>query len=148
MFYKSKTNPIPEFRIFEINNDYTFIEKYNFQLNSTEGLNLKTGAIFNDMIKINDNRFSFISSSNDREKLYIILFDFYDNDRRIKERIYQINLFDLYNYKIYKEITTIIYNNFLTLSASACNISTCDDNSDYYSFIIIFRYINGTQKKY
>ena len=71
MFYKSKTNPIPEFRIFEINNDYTFIEKYNFQLNSTEGLNLNTRAIFNDMIKINDNRFSFISSSNDREN-YII----------------------------------------------------------------------------
>ena len=112
MFYRSKMNPIPEFRILEINNNYTFIEKYNFQLNSTEGLNLNTGAIFNDMIKINDNRFSFISSSNDREKLYIILFDFYDNDKRIKERIYKIYLFDLYNYKIYKEITTIIYNNF------------------------------------
>ena len=87
MFFKSKTNLIPEFRIFEINNDYNFTEKFNFQLSFTEGFNLSTGAIFNDMIKINDNRFSFISSSNDREKLYIILFDFYDNDTKIKERI-------------------------------------------------------------
>ena len=146
MFYKSQMNAISQFRIFEINNDYTFTEKYNFQLDSFEYLNLSTKAILNDMIKINGKRFSFISSSNDREKLYIILFDFYDNDRKIKERIYQINLYDLYNYKIYKEITTIIYNNFLTVSASACNNSTCDDSSDYFSFILIFGYINGTDK--
>ena len=126
MFYKSKDNLTPQFRIFEINNDYTFTEKYNFQLNFPTNLNvnLNTGSLFNDMIKINEKRFSFISSSNDRKKLYIIFFDFYDNDRKIKERVYQINLYDLYHYKIYRELTTIIYNNYLTLSASACNTST------------------------
>ena len=142
MFYKSQTNLVPRIRIFEIINAYSFTEKFDFNLNSPVDLN--TGPILNDMIKINEKRFSFISSSNDREKLYIILFDFYDNDRKIKERIYKINLYDLYNYKIYRELTTILYNNFLTLSASACNNSICNDSSDYFSFITIFGYINGT----
>ena len=142
LFYKSQTNLVPQIKIFEISNTYSFTEKFDFNLNSLVDLN--TGPILNDMIKINEKRFSFISSSNDREKLYIILFDFYDNDRKIKERIYKINLYDLYNYKIYRELTTILYNNFLTLSASACNTEACDQNSNYFSFIIIFGYINGT----
>ena len=143
MFYKSNTNLVPRIRIYEINNDYTFTEKFNFDLDSPGDLN--TGPILNDMIKISDKRFSFIGSSNDRTKLYIILFDFYDNDKKIKERIYKINLFDLYNYKIYRELAIISFNNFLTLSASACTTSTCDSNSNYFSFIIIFGYINGTE---
>ena len=71
MFYKSQMNAISQFSIFEINNDYTFTEKYNFQLDSFEYLNLSTKAILNDMIKINDKRFSFMSSSNDRQRKII-----------------------------------------------------------------------------
>ena len=138
IYYKSNTNLCPRIRIYEINS-YSFTEKFDFTLNSPGDLN--TGPILNDMIKISDKRFSFIGSSNDREKLYIILFDFYDSDRKIKERIYKINLYSLYNYKIYRELTTIRYNNYLTLSASACNSYPCDKddkNSNYFSFIIIF----------
>ena len=142
IYYKSNTNYSPRIRLYKIN-AYSFTEFYDYTL-YTPG-ELHTGAIFNNMIKISDKRFSFISSSNDRKKLYIFLFDFYDNDRKIKERIYKINLFDLYHYKIYRELTTISFNNFLTLSASACNTETCEDSSNYFSFIIIFGYINGTQ---
>ena len=70
MFYKSNTNLVPRLRIYEINNDYTFTEKFDFNLDSPGDLN--TGPILNDMIKISDKRFSFIGSSNDRTKLYIL----------------------------------------------------------------------------
>ena len=81
--------------------------------------------------------------NSDKSQLYIILFDFYNSDRNIKERIYNIKLYDLYHYKFYRDITSIIYNGFLTLSLSACKSNTCDGNSNFFSFIIILGYING-----
>ena len=72
----------PQLQIIEINNNgYSFSEKFNFQLYNF--WDYSSHSLLNDMIKINDKRFSFISSSYNREKLYIILFYFYNNDRTI-----------------------------------------------------------------
>ena len=43
----------------------------------------------NDIIKINDNRFSFISSSDNRNELYIFLFDLYNEDKNMKLRVFR-----------------------------------------------------------
>ena len=63
--------------------------------------------------------------------------------------LYYLN--ELYNFRIFREITSILYNNYLTISLSVCNSLPCDydtnenkENSNYFSFIIIFSYINGT----
>ena len=104
-FLNKNTDSHPQFSIMEINNNnnvYSLNEKFNFELDSPGEFN--TNPLLNDMIKINDKRFSFIYSSNDKLNLYIILFDFYNNDRSIKERIYKINLYHLYSYKIYNEL--------------------------------------------
>ena len=34
----------------------------------------------------------------------------------VKLRFYKIDIFNLYNYKIHKELSSIIYNDFLTIS--------------------------------
>ena len=148
IFYSNENSDFrPQLKIIEIyNNGYSFSEKFNFQIYNF--YNYSTQTILNDMIKINDKMLSFISSSNDRTKLYIILFDFSNNDKIIKERIYKIDLYDLYSYIIYQELSAISYNNYLTLSLSACNSYPCEnkDNSIYHSLIIIFGYINETEK--
>ena len=55
-------------------------------------------------------------------------------------RIYKYYLYNLYNYKINTEISSILYNNYKTIYLSVY------ENSNSYSFLIIFNYINGTDK--
>ena len=147
-FYTKNTTFIPQFRIIEVSsNDYSLSIKFNFELNNPG--DFITEPILNDMIKINDKRFSFISCSYDRTRLYIVLFDFYNDNNNIKERVYQINFNSLYSYRIYRELTSISYNNYLAISASVCNTyNPCDKddiNSNYFSVLMIFGYINGTK---
>ena len=142
-FYYKIDQYYPKIKVIEIsNNGYSFTEQFNFELYSPGEFSTET--LLNDIIKMNDNRFCYISSSRDRQSLYINLFDFFNNNKIIKERAYKIELYKLYKYMIYREITSIMYNNYLTLSLSACATDTCDYTSNYFSFIIIFGYINGT----
>ena len=102
--------------------------------------NFNTKPLFNDLIKMNNKRFCFILTSNDNLVLYIVLFDLYNNDANIKIRYYIINIYELYNYKIYKELSSILYNNYLALSFSACFSYQCDneDNPQFFTTLLIF----------
>ena len=146
IFYTSKNDYYPKFRIIEINSS-SINEIYQTVLN-WNNCKFIPEPLLNDAIKINDKRFSFIASSNDREKLFIILFDFYNDYNSIKTRLYKIEITKLYNYRIYREISTILYNNYLVLSSSACISSFSCDISDenfenFFSFLIFFGYVNG-----
>ena len=144
IFYLTNENSYPILLLMEINsNDIN--KKEEIKLNWMG--NLISEPLLNDIIKINDKRFTFITSSFDRDKLFIVLFEFYNNDRILKARTYQINMLALYNINIYRELSSILYNNFITLSLSACNTSPCDKEigaSEYFSLLIIFGYSNGT----
>ena len=98
-----------------------------------------TESPYNDLIKINNNKFCFISSTYDFN-LYLIIFNFYNNDNNIKERVYRIFLYDLFNYILYGDLHTILYNNYLALSARVYN----EYIIDFFSVLIIFGYVNGT----
>ena len=147
-FYEDIDSNGPQMRLIEINNNgLSFTDKYILPLNSP-GYFSSDGQL-NDLIKINNNRFCLISSSKDKKNLYILLFDLYNDNFNIKERIYSIKSFDLYNYMVYKEVTSIIYNNYLTLSVNVCNTYPCDetnDNFNYFPLIIIFGYVKGENK--
>ena len=133
VFAYYKTTDGPKIKIIQINkdsSDNTFNEKYDFQLNSPSSLS--NFNLLNDLIKINDIRFCLITTNTDKNQLYIILFDFFNSNKNIKERIYNIKLYDLYHYKLYREITSIIYNGFLALSLSVCKSDTCDGNSNFF----------------
>ena len=132
----------PKILICEIG-ETDLINKFDFELGEYE---YNTGPLLNDIIKLNNKRFSFISSSPDRLILYIVLFDLYNNIQNIKIRFYKINIYNLYNYKIYKELSSILYNNFLALSLSVCNSLQCEDKetAQFFTTLLIFSYINGT----
>ena len=94
----------------------------------------------NDLIKIHNKRFSYISSSIENSTLHILLFDLYNNDKNMKTRVYKINMYNYYNYKLSFEFSTILFNNYLVFSSTAFS----DSIDNYFSILIIFGFVNGT----
>ena len=127
---------------------FNFTDLFQFDLNDIikgeEQFN--TQPLLNDLIKINDKRFSIISSSKDKLVLYIILFDLYNNQQNIKIRLYKIDIYKLYNYKILSDISSIMFNNYLTLSMSVCNSFKCENEFEdhFFTVLLFFSYINGS----
>ena len=127
---------------------YNFTDLFQFDLNDIiKGEEqFSTQPLLNDLIKINDKRFSLISSSKNRLVLYVILFDLYNNQQNIKIRLYKIDIYNLYNYKIFSDISTIMFNNYLTLSMSVCNSLKCENEYEdhFYTVLLFFNYLNGS----
>ena len=141
-YYQDKENYYPKIFLENIG-ETGFSEMFSLQLNKYE---LNTDPLLNDLIKINNKRFCFISTSYERYVLYVILFDLYNNDNNIKIRYYTINIYDLYYYRIFKDLSSIIYNSYLALSLSVCNSNQCDkkDSDNFYTTLLIFSYINAS----
>ena len=99
---------------------------------------------FNDLIKINDNKIVFVSSSADREKLYITTLDI-SREKKVRIRYYLIEIFALYSRKIYKDLRIHNYNGFITCGISYCPTDDCPDSSSapHYSTLMIFSYPNS-----
>ena len=82
-----------------------------------------------------------MACSSDKSMLFILLFDLYNNDSNLKMRMYRIYLYNLYHMKVYLEIKTTLYNNYLVVSLSA-NKNNPDTN--YFSLLMILSYANVT----
>ena len=118
--------------------------KFSIQMSDYE-YEYNNEPLLNDIIKINDKRFSFISTSPNRTILYVILFDLYNNDENIKLRFYKIDIFKLYSYKIFQDLSAILYNTYLTISLSVCITDKCDEKTDsFFTSLLFFSYINGS----
>ena len=112
-----------------------YINKYSF--NSYLHLN--------DLIKINENQICFSSTASDKNILYIITFNFYDDYNQFVIRYYTIKLYELYNKIFLFEIKAIKFGNYLSLCCSLCSNSGCSSNNDeHISSLIIFNYPNST----
>ena len=72
----------------------------------------------NDFIKINDERFVFITANNGN--INLILIDFYNNYSNIKIRAYKLYSLD---YHFYNELSAILYNDYLILTITASHES-------------------------
>ena len=144
-YYIHFENVYPKILIYNMeNNQFINMFEMNFEyiISSYE---FNNEPLLNDLIKINDNRFSLISASHDKTQLYITLFDLYNNDLNIKIRFYKIDLFNLYKYVIFNDLTSIIYNNLLTVSMSTCNTAQCNyDDKNFFTSLLIFGFVNGS----
>ncbi len=141
LYYINNYDSTPHLKIININDDYSFKLKFSYELNiSNEFI---SDTLLNNFLKINNNKFASIISSKDRNKLFIVLYEFYNSYQNIKIRTYKINLYELYNYKIYLDLSSILYNDYLVLYSSVCNALSCND-TNYFSFLIIFGYVNGS----
>ena len=105
-------------------------------------IDFDTYYYLNHLKKINDNKFSLISSSQDLFQLYVFIFDLYNfHDTNLFIRYYCIQL-KLYDYNIYRYLRSITFNGFLGL------IYTINIGSDSrYQYFSLFSYINGTDSE-
>ena len=139
VYYKGETKYNPIILIGDINDNYSYTNKITKEI--TE-YNFQTNLLLNDLIKINDNRFSFITTSTERTQLYVLLFDLYNNDSNLKIRVFKPNLS---NYKHVKEMATTIYNNYLVFSSTVVDPNNyASEDDDCFSIFMIFGYANGT----
>ena len=131
-------------RIFRLNIDSS---TFNEILVYSNNCDLDPTITLNEFLKIDDERLVFISTSNSRRKLNIILFDFFNWYQALKVRYYR---FSIYNEKIStleKELSASIFNGFLAITATALpqNINTNQDN--FFSIFLMFGYANGTDSE-
>ena len=94
-----------------------------------------------DLIKINDNRFFFASSSNDKSILLLLIFDLFNSNRNVFIRKYNINL-NLYNLEYYIGLRGLVFNNYIGLTFSSINKSI--DYEKPITYFTLFGFINST----
>ena len=141
IFYTGLYDYYPVLKIGSIDeSSYTFTLLFEKTISNYEFNN--NVILLNDLLKINDNRFSFVTVSKDSTTLYVFLFDIYNNNQNMKIRIFKPNLT---NYKFVKELSIIIYNNYLAFTSSVVIPgSYTSEGTDCFSIFMIFGYANGT----
>ena len=141
-YFTNDENPVAIFKFKKyveenniINDAYNNLSEIKYD-NIFFSNNLATAC---DIIKIEDKKFYFIGSSINSDILYIIsIFNY--NEENFIQRVYSINVKNLYEIYIFAVIKVSLYKNFLALGS---NLVTLDDKS--HSFLLIFNYPNTTE---
>ena len=138
-YFSNSTNAeiIFQFKDYD-SNSKKIIDHYEKVKYLSFGNNLFERSIkFNDIIKINDQKFYYVTVSVNKALLYIVSINNYYEDQ-FMIRIYKINILDLYNYVFARSLRIANYNNFLSMASSYI------PEKDACSSLIIFSYPNST----
>ena len=142
VYYKGTENDYPSIQIIEskkTSSSYSITKIDNIKL---DYYSVSNSTMLSDLIKIREDLVCLTSTTKDKESLIIILVNFYNNGE-YNTRYYLINIFKLYNHKIFKDMETALYNNNLALAFSFCPQSRCIEDSDkHFSSLIFFSYPN------
>ena len=139
LYYKSiSSNPFIAIKEWD---GETKINDYNFEVFTLEKFSFNANLLYNDLINIKANQICYTTVSVDKETLYIIIFNFYNEYTKMVIRYYSIKLYELYHKKIMFDLRITEFGNYLSLTSSFCSDDSCNYNSDdYYSYLIIFSY--------
>ena len=136
------------FTITQINKTNSAIKREHYLIYNITGINLNKIGTMNDFIKLDEKRACFISTEGNPEdpvrKLYLFLFDLYDNYKSMKMRMYT---YDLADYIFIKDISVSSYNGLLVLDATSLikkENMEANDLANYFSIFMIFGYPNRT----
>ena len=156
-FYNSNRDNVLDY--YELNTYPTIIFKYydsnssiNNYFNSNLVINLNkkefnTYSLLNDLVKLSNSKLCYISTSTNKEELYIILLNIF-NTNQIVIRYYTIAIFELYRFKFLLDMRAHLYNNYISFAFSFCRQNICNDKNDaHYPGFMIFSYVNGTNYK-
>ena len=145
IYYKTLSNTFPTIQIKEWDEGSLLNDFNSFGTIELDKYSFNPNLHLNDVIKLGTNQICFSSTSPEKEILYIVIFNFYENFSKFVIRYYTIKLYELYNKKILFDLKLIKYNDYLSLSSSLCSSSDCSSNNDeHYSYLIIFSYPNST----
>ena len=151
MYYTSTSDLNPFISFKNVDKDKSQMVNYNLGIVKLDKYNLNPGTLLNDIIKINDNKICICSTSQNKEILYLLILNLFDDISKIMINYYAIEIYKLYSHKIYYDMRLFIYNDYITFGFSHCNRDQCTRQSDYeeesdlhYSSFMIFNYPNGT----
>ena len=138
---ESKFYPILFFSEYQYSNDVNENRILNITFSYKE---FDTYLLSNDLIKIEENKVCFSSSSKEKNQIYIILLNLFENYNYII-RYYSLPIYE-YNYKLHLDIRTHAYNNFVALAFSYCELSAecLSDGLDHSTTFMILSYPNST----
>lgn len=85
------------------------------QLNKYPLLNKE---MLSDIILYTKERVSISAIDNSKEKLYIIILNIYNDDKKVKIRYYEMKIFKYHQHKIFLEMKLSSWNNFMNLTFS------------------------------
>ena len=144
LYFKTIDNLKPEFTLLKCKDDNK-MEKF---INNNNGKyifkkDFNNNAKMNDLIKINDNQIGYISISDDKKILNIVIFIYFEAED-LFVRYYEINMLETYQFKFYNEIVAASYNGFISIGFSHCPENYYDESQHAYSSsLIIFNYPNS-----
>ena len=114
-----------------------YIDAYTDVELNYNNVQFNTDLSLNDIIKVEDNKVCFSTTSENKDILYIIIIEVYNNNISIK--YYLIEIFNLYNLKFLSDLKLHLYGNFIS---SGFNFYQDDEEDLYYSGLILFSYAN------
>ena len=143
-YYKGINNDYPNIQVIK-----TYKSPYSFEIIKTielnyENFDFNNAVMMSDIIQLRENVICLTSTEKEKEKLIIVLINYYYK-LEYNVRYYIIEIFQLYNIKILKELISNTYNNNLAIGFSFCPQSECSsDDHKHFSSIILFSYPNIT----
>ena len=99
-----------------------------------------TTVLYNDFIKLNDNKIC-VASLSSTNKIYIITATLFNDDKDVILYYYSIDFYKLYNLNINGDIKLHYFNNFITFSSSVCQHESCKYKT-VFSTLTMFSYPN------
>ena len=145
LYYKSISSTSPYVAIREWGGSTIFTQFKNYEIFELNKYNFNSNLQLNDLIKIKDYQICFASISENKDILYITIFNFYSDYTELTIRYYIFPIFELYHKFFHLELKLTQWGNFLTLVSSFCFTEICSSNSnEHYSYLTIFGYPNST----
>ena len=143
-YYKGINNDFPNIQVIKTSkNPYSYEIIKIIELNY-ENSDYNNVVMMSDIIKLRDNVICLTSTTKEKDILIIVLINFY-YELEYNVRYYLIQIYQLYNIKILKELITNTYNNNLAVGFSFCQQSVCTSDDDpHFTSIILFSYPNIT----
>ena len=145
---KSYTGSKPYFQIKKFNQEsdgnITVYDYFDKSIISIEKSFFSYEIKLNDITKIKDDNFVLTTISKYKKMLLVVYF-YKSSDSQFNIYYWEIKLYDNYSIRLYNEIKSISYNNFLTIGYSYCNQEKCDDENDNpRTSLLILNYPNVT----
>ena len=149
-YYEESNKYIPLVLFRNYNNNSNTLENYftlsrlsEIKLNELDSFN--RNYLLNDMIKLSNHKICFITTSLNKEILYIITINIF-GENKVIPRYYYIDIFILFKYKIFLDLRTSLYKNFISFGFSFCRNENCqnEQTDEHYSAFLIFSYANAT----
>ena len=137
VYYKEgKQQNSLKFRFMEYEDDYKFKDKITRDFSD---FYFRQDVQSNGFYKLTDERIVLFTQQEGWKKMHMFLFDFYDDYKGIKIRLYNFTYPDK---RFAREMEASMYNGYILFIATLSEIS--EDPSDTFSVMMIFGFANGT----